>query len=209
MVLPHVTAFVLAALPSPPARVLEVGAGSGELAAALREAGYDVVAIDPASDAPGVRSVALHELDEPAESFDAVVAAVSLHHVEPLAESIQRLALLIRPGGTLVVDELDVERFDDRAERWWLEHREADDHRHLSDVQDRVREMRAHLHTLERLRTALGEWFELGEPVRGAYLHRWGVPPGLREVEEQLIATGRLPATGARLVGIRRTEVRP
>jgi len=45
-----VAAFVRGALPPPPARVLEVGAGSGELAAALREAGYDVVAIDPAAD---------------------------------------------------------------------------------------------------------------------------------------------------------------
>jgi 2-polyprenyl-3-methyl-5-hydroxy-6-metoxy-1,4-benzoquinol methylase len=41
--------FVLGALPSPPARVLEVGAGGGELAADLRDAGYDVLAIDPCS----------------------------------------------------------------------------------------------------------------------------------------------------------------
>ena len=53
-----VIAFVRAALPPPPARVLEVGAGDGELAAALAAAGYDVVAIDPASEADGVRPVA-------------------------------------------------------------------------------------------------------------------------------------------------------
>ena len=38
----------------------------------------------------------------------------------------------------------------------------------------------------------------------GVYLHRWHLPPGLRENEERLIGAGRLPATGARLVGVRR-----
>jgi precorrin-6B methylase 2 len=40
-------AFIRANLPQPPARVLEVGAGSGELACALRADAYDVLAIDP------------------------------------------------------------------------------------------------------------------------------------------------------------------
>src|SRR4029077_18260821 len=80
-----VLAFVRATLPPPPARVLEVGAGHGELAAALREAGYDVVAIDPtAHGAPGVEPIPLLDLDAPDASFDAAVAVVSLHHVEPL-----------------------------------------------------------------------------------------------------------------------------
>ena len=42
-------AFVRASLPTPPARVLEVGAGGGELAAVLTEAGYEVTAVDPAA----------------------------------------------------------------------------------------------------------------------------------------------------------------
>ena len=85
-------AFVRATLPPPPARVLEIGAGDGELAAALAAAGYDVVAIDPASEVETVRPVPLHELDE--EPFDAAVAVVSLHHVEPLGESLERLGAL-------------------------------------------------------------------------------------------------------------------
>ena len=193
-----VIAFVRAALPEPPARVLEVGAGDGELAAALAAAGYEVVAIDPASETDGVRRVALHELEEP--PFDAAVAVVSLHHVEPLAESFERLAALVRPGGVLVVDEIDFERFDERAARWWLDHRPD----HPGDPAEMVAGVRGHMHTLARLREALAPWFELGEPVRGAYLHRWELPPGVREPEEALIAAGDLPATGARLVGIRR-----
>jgi SAM-dependent methyltransferase len=184
--------------------VLEIGAGEGELASALADAGFDVVAIDPASESPAVRPVALHELDEPAGSFDAAVAIVSLHHVEPLDESCRRLAELVRSGGTLVVDEFDVERFDERAAAWQLEHREAHGHEdHDRDPAGVVAHMRAHLHGLARIRSALAPWFALGEPVRGAYLYRWDLPPSLRDPEEQLIAEGWLPATGARLVGIR------
>jgi 2-polyprenyl-3-methyl-5-hydroxy-6-metoxy-1,4-benzoquinol methylase len=43
----ELTKFVLLQLPSPPARVLEVGCGKGELARALAGEGYDVVAVDP------------------------------------------------------------------------------------------------------------------------------------------------------------------
>src|SRR4051794_41931627 len=73
-----VVVFVRAALPPPPARVLEVGAGRGELAAALRDAGYDVVAIDPGiEDAPGVDRVALLDVEAGDASFDAAGAGGS------------------------------------------------------------------------------------------------------------------------------------
>lgn len=82
-----VAAFVRANLPPPPARVLEIGAGDGELARALRAGGYDVTAIDPAAADDDVLPVALAELDAPLGSFEAAVAVVSLHHVEPLEPS--------------------------------------------------------------------------------------------------------------------------
>lgn len=192
-----VTVFVRATLPPPPARVLEVGAGDGELASLLADAGYDVVAIDPASTGGVVRPVALHELDE--APFDAAVAVVSLHHLEPLEPSVRRLAELLRPGGTLVVDEIDVDRLDERAVGWWQGHSG-----HEGDPSDIVGEMRGHLHSLALLQATLGDRFALGEPVRGPYLYRWHLPPGLREPEERLIAAGELPAVGARLVGVRR-----
>ena len=192
-----VTAFVRATLPPPPARVLEIGAGEGELAVALAEAGYDVVAIDPASTGGLVRPVPLHELDE--APFDAAVAIVSLHHVEPLEPSVRRLAELLRPGGTLVIDEIDVDRLDERAVSWWQRHSG-----HEGNPTEIVDEMRGHLHSLALLQATLDDRFALGDPVRGPYLYRWNLPPGLREPEEQLIAAGELPAVGARIVGVRR-----
>jgi SAM-dependent methyltransferase len=190
------TAFVRATLPDPPARVLEVGAGDGELAAALAAAGYEMVAIDPASETDAVRRVALHELDE--APFDAAVAVVSLHHVEPLGESLERLGALVRPGGMLVVDEIDFERFDVRAARWWL-----DRSGHAGEPADVLASVH-HMHPLRRVREVLDPWFEVGEPVRCAYLYRWDMPADVRAEEEAAIAAGDLPATGARLVGIRR-----
>jgi len=198
-----VMAFVCATLPPAPARVLEVGAGGGELAEALRHRGRDVVAIDPASESAAVTAVALHELDEPDASFDAAVAVVSLHHVDPLAESCRTLGRVVRPSGILVVDEFDVERFDERAARWWLAQRaDAEDHV-AAEPHAVIAQLREHIHPLRLVREALSECFSLQAPIRGSYLHRWNMPAGLRDAEEELIAAGRLPATGARFTGLR------
>jgi SAM-dependent methyltransferase len=197
-----VLAFVRSALPAPPAHVIEVGAGRGELAAELRGAGYEVRAIDPvAEDGSGVERVGLLEVDG---TFDAAVAIVSLHHVEPLEECCAQLATLVRPGGLLVIDEFDVARLDERAATWWLAQRRALGRSEPHDAAGLVSAMRGHIHTLRAVREALLAYFELAEPVPGPYLHRWELEPGLRDAEERLIAAGRLPAIGARLVGTRR-----
>jgi SAM-dependent methyltransferase len=201
---PDVVAFMRAALPAAPARVLEIGAGDGELACVLREGGYDVLAIDPAAAAPGVEQVALNDVDEPAASFHAALAVVSLHHVEPLAESFHRLVDLVRPGGVLVVDEFDVERFDERAARWLLGQWAAFGGKASEDAPGLVAALREHIHPVSLLTETLARDFALGAPVRGPYLHRWELPPGLRSVEEDLIAAGAMPATGARFVAVRR-----
>jgi SAM-dependent methyltransferase len=196
--------FIRANLPEPPLRVLEIGAGSGDLARALRAAGYDVLAIDPKSTSDDVQTVALADLDEPAGSFAATVAVVSLHHVEPLEDSCRRLSELVQPGGTLVVDEFDVGAFDLGAAAWWLEQRRA-----LGDEQhetpgELVEDHRRHLHPLEQIVAALEPHFGLSLPLRGAWLYRWKLGESLRAVEEEAIARGDLRATGARFVGRRR-----
>ena len=197
-------AFIRANLPEPPARVLEVGAGTGQLARAVRAAGYEVLAIDPKHENDDVRPVALADLDEPAGSFAAAVAVVSLHHVNPLEESCRRLGELVEPGGTLVVDEFDVGAFDLDAATWWLEQRRTLGEPQPETAEELVAEHREHLHPLERILEALEPHFELGPPLRGAWLHRWDLGDSLRTVEEEAIASGDLPATGARLVGRRR-----
>jgi SAM-dependent methyltransferase len=206
MLTADVIAFVRASLPAPPARVLEVGAGDGTLATRLTAAGYDVLAIDPVPQGEPVVALSLADVPEPDGSFDAAVAVLSLHHVEPLRASLRRLAALVRPGGGLVVDELDVERLDTAAATWWIAQRAAadHDHDHPADAAAMVAAMQAELHPLGRLREELARDFELTEPLRVPYLHRWHLEPGLRDAEEALIAAGRLPAVGARFAGTRR-----
>jgi SAM-dependent methyltransferase len=201
---PEVHAFVRAALPTPPLRVLEIGAGGGELAGELAAAGYDVTAIDPAGGPAGIRPVALHEVDEPSGAFGAAVAVVSLHHVEPLEESCRRLGELVAAGGRLVVDEFDVERFDEPAAAWWIAQGRAAGRERPDDAASLVADLRRHLHALSVVMAALAPWFDVGEPVRGAYMYRWDLGPELRGEEERLIAGGLLPAVGARFVGVAR-----
>jgi SAM-dependent methyltransferase len=195
---PDAVAFVRASLPPPPARVLEVGAGDGTLAAVLAAGGYDVVALDPAGEPP-VLAVPLDAYEDRPRSFDAAVAVVSLHHVVPLGRSLRNLAGLLRRGAPLVVDELDGWAFDERAAAWWLAHADHD-----ATPRDMVADLREHVHPLTAIREALRAWFDVGVPVLGPYLYRWKIDPALRDEEERLIAAGELPATGARFVAVRR-----
>ena len=200
-----VHAFVIANLPPPPARVLEVGAGEGDLARDLERRGYDVVAIDPNSEANGVVPVALAELEAARGSFDAAVAVVSLHHVEPLDGSIRRLAEVTRAGATLLVDEFDVERFDERAATWLVERWRELGREHEHERAQMVADLREELHPLAELQDGLAPSFELSLPIRGSYLYRWYLHDGLRAAEEALIVAGELPAVGARFSGVRRS----
>jgi SAM-dependent methyltransferase len=193
-------AFVRASLPPPPARVLEIGAGDGELAQALRDDGYGVLAIDPEPRGNDVQPLALIELDNAAVPFDAAVAVTSLHHVEPLEASIARLAEVLAPGAVLVVDEFDVGTFDEPAAEWWLRQRQALGGAPEKSAAELVTEHRAHLHSLEQIVAALEPHFELGAPVYGPYLYRWNLAESLREEEVAAISGGEIPAVGARFV---------
>lgn len=178
--------------------MLEIGAGDGSLAAALRDAGFDVVAIDPAGADP-VLPVALADYEAAPRSFDAAVAIVSLHHVVPLGHSLRHLAGLVRRGARLVVDEFDGWAYDERAAEWWLGHSGME-----RSPRDMIADLREHVHPLAAIREALTSWFDVGEPVLGPYLYRWKIDPALRGEEEDLIARGEIPATGARFVAVRR-----
>jgi SAM-dependent methyltransferase len=189
--------------------VLEVGAGDGSLAAALRDGGYDVVAIDPRGGADGVRQVALADLDEPDASFDAAVAVVSLHHVEPLEPSLQRLADVTAPGAPLLIDEFDVSALDEHAAAWWLEQRRARGGDEPETPAELIKSMRGKVHAIELVVDALAPWHEVGKPLRGTYLYRWKLDESVRPVEERLIAAGELPRTGVRIIARRRSRPRP
>lgn len=193
-------------LPSPPARLIEIGAGDGVLAAQLRIDGYEVLAIDPREEvADGVQQVALLDLDAPAGSFDAAISQLSLHHLEPLDGSLTYLAALLRPGATLVVDEFDVAAFDRRAAAWLLARWHEQGREIHGDAGAFQADVRDHLHPIDLIVDRLASaGFDVGPVERGPYLHRWHVEPGLLDDEQRRIDAGELPATGARFTATRR-----
>ena len=195
--------WVRANLPPAPARVLEVGAGDGDLARRLRAHGWYVAAIDPKSHTNDVLPIALADLPPSDEPFDAAVAVVSLHHVEPLEASVERLAAELAPGAPLLLDEFDVSTLDERAATWWLAQRRARSGEEPETPAELIETMRAKVVSIERLQAALAPFFELGEPLRGAYLYRWKLDESLQAAENDLIARGELPRTGVRIVARR------
>jgi SAM-dependent methyltransferase len=201
---PEVEAWARANLPPPPARVLEIGAGDGELARALRAAGYDVTAIDPKSETADVDPVALADLPVPDEPFDAAVAVVSFHHVEPLEESVDRLAAVMAPGAPLLLDEFDADALDERAATWWLARRRERGANDPETPAELMAKMRSRLHSIDLLVHVLGRGFDVGEPLRGTYLYRWHLDESLRPAEEELVARDELPRTGVRILAVRR-----
>jgi ubiquinone/menaquinone biosynthesis C-methylase UbiE len=114
----RVEGFVLDQIGNPPARVLEVGCGKGDLAYALVGAGYSVTAIDPrAREVPIFRRVGIEEFSE-LGPFDHVVAILSLHHVEEIGGALDKIVSLLRAGGTLVVVEFAWDRIDGATAEW-------------------------------------------------------------------------------------------
>jgi SAM-dependent methyltransferase len=117
----RVEEFVLDQVGLPPARVLEVGCGEGELAHALARAGHSVMAIDPqAPEGPIFRRVGIEEFTDP-DPFDHVVASLSLHHIENLGGALDNIADMLRTGGSLVVVEYAWDRIDEATAEWALE----------------------------------------------------------------------------------------
>jgi SAM-dependent methyltransferase len=198
-------AFVLQHMPTPRSRVLEVGCGRGQLAQALAAAGHRVVAIDPEAPEGAIfRRVTLEEFSDE-ESFDAVVASRSLHHVHDLARGLDRLAELLRPAGILVVNEHAFDRLDERTARWHLSH--AADPAVPGSPESFLRwwnDTHEGLHGYETMRAELDQSFEQRFFAWGPYLYE-----ELERVEPaeemRLIEAGEIQATGFRFVG----ELRP
>lgn len=203
--------FVRSQLPSPPVRVLEVGSGEGALARALVDEGYDVVAIDPAAPAgPPFRRVKLEDLDPSEGPFDAIVAGRSLHHVADLAVALDRMVALLAPGGSLVLDEFAWDRLDLATADWYYGQRRAlaaagrhpDAPPSLDACCREWQEEHVGLHGYTDMRAELDSRFEERLFEWRPYLHRLLGGEVSASLEEQLIESGAIRATGFRYVGI-------
>jgi SAM-dependent methyltransferase len=125
-------------LSRPPGRLLDVGCGRGDLAAALLARGWDVAGVEPSDRAAAIaerRGVevlgATFETTElPPPEYDVVVFRHSLEHMSDPLESLRRAAGALRPGGVVVIS---LPNFSS-----WQRSRFADDWFHLDLPRHRV-----------------------------------------------------------------------
>ena len=206
--MPDFAAFVLEHLAPPPQRVLEIGCGrEGGLVALLADAGYDVLGVDP--QAPEGERFQRREFQELDGEFDAVVAGRVLHHVNPLGESLDKLATL---APLVLVDEFAWDRIDAAAQDWY-----EGQHRLLraagaepygpSDIDEwRVRHPGLHPHDV--LLSALRTRYEEQTLEWVPYFYRWLGGPSSEALEQTLTGAGAFPAIGWRWAGTRSLPVR-
>jgi len=124
--------------PLPPdARVLEIGAGRGELLADLAKRGHDAIGIEPGAAAGAVaRSAGVEVSQEPLERFerepassDRIVLWHVLEHLEHPLEELERMRPWLSADGRLIVAVPDLDSLQARlgGDRWF--HQDVPRHR--------------------------------------------------------------------------------
>jgi methyltransferase family protein len=202
------TAFVLAHLPPPPARVLEIGCGdAGGVVPALAAAGYDALGVDPrAPDGPQFRRADFREVEG---GFDAVVAGRVLHHVRPLDAGLDRIAEL---APSLLVDEFAWDLIDAAAQDWY-----EGQYRMLTAAGaappgpgslDEWRERHPDMHPHDVLLGALRARYDERILEWVPYFHRWLGGPSSEALEQTLTGAGAFPAIGYRWAGVSTSTTR-
>ena len=103
-------------------RVVDVGAGPGHLGAAIRthHPGATVIAVEPSPDFPAMDGVPrlrarAESLPLATGSADLAIALSSIRHVADRRATLAELRRIVRPGGALVVVELDPDASRARA----------------------------------------------------------------------------------------------
>jgi SAM-dependent methyltransferase len=199
----HVEEFVLGEVGDPPARVLEVGCGEGELARALARAGHSVTAIDPrAPEGPLFRRVSIEGFSDPGP-FDCVVAILSLHHVGDLGGALDKIAALLREGGALIVVEFAWDRLEGATAEWALERLPAASPSGHTSWLERCRRgwAKEGFHDSRRMRGELQRRFVERRFEWVPYLYP-DLADGVSEADERAaIEAGAIDATGFRYVG--------
>lgn len=201
--------FVAEHLSQPPARILEIGCGDGELAKALARDGHSVTAIDPQAPLGLIfQQIPLERFDE-TTTFDAIVANRSLHHVHELGPALEKIEALLEPDGVLILNEFAWDRMDDSTARWYLSHRDeaASPVSSLSPETFPEAWIEEHedLHTSSVMKEQLEAHFTTRVFEWVPYMARYYLDrTDLESREAESIALGGINAVGFRYVGTRR-----
>lgn len=204
--------FVRSQLPAPPARVLEVGCGQGELTTALAVAGHDVLGIDPAAPHGDLfRRIQLEDLEPEEGGRDAVVAAHSLHHVVDLGHALDRIVTLLGRDGILLLDELAWDRMDEPTLDWLYGQQRAlaaaghgEAPVSLQALRDEWEATHLGVHGYEALRRELDARFEERAFAWTPFLHRLTGGVATEVLEQALVDAGAIRPLGFRYAGVPR-----
>ncbi|UCC38174.1 MAG: methyltransferase domain-containing protein [Candidatus Aminicenantes bacterium] len=113
----------------------DIGAGTGFVTEGLMQKGLEVIAVDQSeamldemrkkfADAKGVeyRTGEAEKLPIQDDSVDYAFANMYLHHVELPLDAIKEMARILKPGGRLVITDMDEHKFDflikEHHDRW-------------------------------------------------------------------------------------------
>jgi len=90
-------------------RVLDLGAGEGQISRLIASSGSTVTGVDPTwaqtreaverGGEPNYAVAGAHELPHPNAAFDAVIACLVFEHIDPLEPAVSEVARVLRPGG--------------------------------------------------------------------------------------------------------------
>lgn len=122
----HSMEFLRSNLPlGPQLRLLEVGCGNGDLAAALMKHNVSVKAIDIDDEAVSntkARGVDVEQADilryKDDSPYDVILFSRCLHHVNPMPDAVKAAKALLKPDGQVVLEEFAPELADQVTATW-------------------------------------------------------------------------------------------
>lgn len=223
--------WVLSEIGTGPRRMLEIGAGEGELAAELVARGHDVLALDASEEAVrATRARGVHAdrsrwpAYEESEPFDVVLFGRSLHHIGDLEGAARRASEVLLPSGRVLVEDFAFHEVSPDTIHWFRRRLEGMESRGVAGLSDSdgfaARLLGAadpveawfreadHIHPAEVMREVLDGFFVLEDEREVPYLYRYvDAVASAEEVhvlfrqEVVAIATGSISALGRRFVG--------
>jgi SAM-dependent methyltransferase len=102
--------------PAPGVTVLDVATGGGHVARRLREAGAEVVTVDPAPGMQADTTARAEDLPFADASFDAVVCRIAAHHFHDVLAAVKEMARVARHR-VVICDNTFVSESSEEADR--------------------------------------------------------------------------------------------
>ncbi|MES3038293.1 MAG: class I SAM-dependent methyltransferase [Bdellovibrionota bacterium] len=115
----------ISGLVKPKSTILEVGCGKGELAAALKKKGHNIVGIDTSdiavseSQKAGIHAIKTNIEGLIETGFDVILFTRSLHHIQNLDFCLKVAKEKLNPGGIVIIEDFGFDLVDKITANWY------------------------------------------------------------------------------------------